>query len=198
VLHEEFIEVDLAELRGGYTVLVALPAAFTFVCATEIPAFDRKQKEFRALNASVLFLTTDSKHTLLAWSQLDAAKGGVPGNLNFPLVSDIGGAISRSFGFLVTDPSDDMFGAALRATYIIDERGIVRHMSIGDDHVGRNENEILRLIRGFQHADREGVVCQAGWSGEQDRKLFPDPKLSKAFFAAEHKHDDDDNTKTEL
>lgn len=118
-------------------VLLFYPFDYTFVCPTEIIAFSEKFTDFNAINAQVLAISTDSHHTHLSWTRTSRESGGV-GRLNIPLVADFSKEISESYGVLVTDESDDMFGAALRGLFIIDPQGFIRSMQVNDDNVGRS------------------------------------------------------------
>ena len=121
----------------------------TFVCPTEIAAFNSKLKEFEALNAQVLTISTDSHFVLHAWNKAPRDQGGL-GIVDLPLVSDLGGRISHNYGVLIEDTDDELFGAALRALFIIDAKGVVRSVQVNDDSVGRSVDETIRLIQGFQ------------------------------------------------
>ena len=122
------------------------PLDFTFVCPTEIISFSEKDNEFKAINAQVLAISTDSHHTHLSWTRSKREDGGV-GRLNIPLVADTSKKISASYGVLVTDENDDMFGAALRGLFIIDPQGTIRSVQINDDAVGRSVEETLRILK---------------------------------------------------
>jgi len=158
---------------GKWTVLLFYPFDYTFVCPTEIISFSEKHSEFSEINTQVLAISTDSHHTHLAWSRLDRKDGGV-GRLNIPLVADTrcfvsniefikqycnpemlscSKKISESYGVLVTDAEDDMFGAALRGLFMIDPSGKIRSIQVNDDAVGRSVEETLRILKAFQWAD---------------------------------------------
>ena len=132
------------------------------MCPTELIAYSEAMSSFSEINASILGVSTDSHHTHLAWVKTPRTEGGL-GKIDYPLLGDFSKEISRKYGVLVEEESDPMFGAALRGIFIIDENGIVRSMQINDDSVGRSVDETLRLIKGFQFADKHGQVCPANW-----------------------------------
>ena len=102
--------------------------------------------------------------------------------MNIPVIADITKSISKSYGVLVEDPSDDMCGVTLRGTVIINAAGVVVHQSINNAPVGRNVDEVLRLVQAFQYTDKHGEVCPAGWTpGKATMKA--DPKLSQEYFS---------------
>jgi len=169
-------------LRSGkWVVLLFYPFDFTFVCPTEIIAFSEAHKNFSAMNAQVLAISTDSHHTHLAWVRTPRNDGGL-GVMHIPLVADTSKIISKAYGVLVEDENDQMYGAALRGLFLIDPKGIIRSVQINDDHVGRNVEETLRLINAFQFADEHGEVCPANWQ-PGDATIKPDPIGSKEFFS---------------
>lgn len=185
VVDEKFTKVDLDEYFGKWVVLLFYPYDFTFVCPTEILAFSEKNDEFLAINTHVFAISTDSHHTHLAWVRTPRENGGL-GKVNIPLIADTSKAISRSFGVLVEDPTDDMYGAALRGLFLIDPLGKVRSMQINDDQVGRSVDETLRLVKAFQYADQHGgEVCPANWKPGDDT-IIADPDKSKQYFKRVH------------
>ena len=101
------------------------PFDFTYVCPTELVSFSENIQKFRDIGAEIIGISTDSHFTHLAWIKTNRSEGGL-GNLNYPLLADISKDISRSYGVLVEDPKDDLYGAALRGLYIIDGKGIIR------------------------------------------------------------------------
>ena len=119
VLDFEFSTVSLKDFKGSYLVMVFYPFDFTYVCPTELIAFSDAIVKFNKVNAKVVGISTDSHHTHLAWTKTGRHNGGV-GNLEIPLLADISKDISRSYGVLVEDPTDELYGAALRGIFIID------------------------------------------------------------------------------
>ena len=162
VSNGKFTKVALNDYAGKYLVLLFYPFDFTYVCPTELIAFSEATDIFQGLGAQVVGISTDSHFTHLAWIKTDRKEGGL-GNIQYPLVADISKEISRSYGVLVEDPSDDLYGAALRGLIIIDGNGKIRSIQINDAPVGRSVDETLRLIQAFKHTDDHGEVCPANW-----------------------------------
>lgn len=168
----DFVTTKLSDYKGKYLVLFFYPIDFTFVCPTEIIAFSNKAKEFREIGAEVVAASIDSKFSHMEYSLKPRKEGGL-GTLDIPLLSDITKKIARDYGCLVEEGEDA--GVAFRATYIIDPKGIVRHISVNDLPVGRNPDEYLRLVKAFQYTDVHGEVCPANWQ-PGEKTMIPDPK----------------------
>lgn len=166
------MNVKLSDYKGKYVVLFFYPLDFTFVCPTEIIAFSNKAKEFRNIGVEVLACSIDSKFSHMEYSLKPRKEGGL-GGLDIPLLSDVTKKIATDYGCLIQEGDDE--GVAFRATYIIDPKGIVRHVSINDLPVGRNPDEYLRLVKAFQYTDVHGEVCPANWQPGQ-KTMIPDPK----------------------
>ncbi|XP_008548226.1 peroxiredoxin 1 [Microplitis demolitor] len=175
VVDGEFKEIKLSDYRGKYLVLFFYPLDFTFVCPTELIAFNEKLSEFKSLNAEVIGVSTDSQFSHLAWINTPRKQGGL-GSLDYPLLSDFHKQISRNYGVLIEEQ-----GIALRGLFIIDKEGYVRQMSINDLPVGRSVEETLRLIKAFQFVEKHGEVCPANWQPDS-KTIKPNPKDSKEYF----------------
>jgi alkyl hydroperoxide reductase subunit AhpC len=183
----EFVDVKLSDFRAGgkqggkegkYVVFFFYPLDFTFVCPTEIIAFDEKLEEYKKRGAEVIGCSVDSKFTHLAWQKTPRAQGGL-GNVRYTLVSDITKSIARDYGVLVDDGGDA--GLALRGTFVIDRKGNVRHANINDMPLGRNIDEPLRVIDAIEFNEKHGDVCPANWTpGGETMKA--DPEGSKEYF----------------
>lgn len=145
-------EISLRDYRGKWVVLFFYPLDFTFVCPTEIQGFNTKKAEFDKLNAQILGCSVDSVYSHKEWS------AGSLGQLNFPLLSDISHRISRDYGVLMEDK-----GISLRGAFIIDPEGNLRSYVVNDLSVGRNVDEIVRLLQAFQ----TGELCPVGWNPGQ-------------------------------
>ncbi len=145
VIDGSFKKVSLKDYAGKYVVLLFYPFDFTYVCPTELIAFSESMSRFSALDTAVLGISTDSHFTHLAWTKTVRTEGGV-GKLNFPLLADISKQVSRDYGVLVTNPEDDLYGAALRGLYILDGNTKIRSVQINDAPVGRSVDETIRLI----------------------------------------------------
>ena len=176
VIDGAFKDVKLSDYKGKYVVLFFYPLDFTFVCPTEIIAFSERAAEFNAINTEVIAASTDSHFSHLAWTNLSRKEGGL-GQMKIPLLSDKNTKISRTYG--VYRESD---GITLRGLFIIDDKGILRQITINDLPVGRSVDEILRLVKAFQFTDQHGEVCPANWKPGSDT-IKPNPKDSKEFFA---------------
>ncbi|XP_047111264.1 peroxiredoxin-like [Schistocerca piceifrons] len=175
VVNSSFEEIKLADYKGKYLVLFFYPLDFTFVCPTEIIAFNERIQEFKSLNTEVIGVSTDSHFSHLAWINTPRKAGGL-GSLNFPLLSDFNKIISRDYGVLVESE-----GVALRGLFIIDPQGILRQITINDLPVGRSVDETLRLIKAFQFVEKHGEVCPANWKPDSPT-IKPDPVGSRKYF----------------
>lgn len=157
-----------AYLAGEKGVLFFYPLDFTFVCPSEIIAFDHRYKEFQQRNIKVIGVSVDSQFTHLAWKQTPVEKGGI-GKVAFPLVADLTKSIARDYDVLVGD------AVALRGTFLIDEQGIVRHQVVNDLPLGRNIDEAIRMVDALIFHQKNGEVCPAGWAqGKQGMKASPE------------------------
>jgi peroxiredoxin 2/4 len=146
----------LGELEGRYVVLLFYPMDFSFVCPSEILAMDARLEEFRKRDCSVMAISVDSVYSHLAWKKTPVDEGGI-GPVQFPLVSDLTKKISRDYGVLVDD------AVALRATFLLDRAGVVRHAVINDMDIGRSIDETLRTLDALRHFENTGELCPANW-----------------------------------
>jgi peroxiredoxin (alkyl hydroperoxide reductase subunit C) len=159
-----FAELKLSSYRGKYVVLFFYPLDFTFVCPSEIIAFDKALPQFEARNAQVIGASVDSHYTHLAWKNTPRDQGGI-GQINYPLVADLNKSISRDYGVLLHD------GIALRGLFLIDREGVIRHAVVNDLPLGRNVDEALRMLEALQFTEEHGEVCPANWrEGEEAMK----------------------------
>lgn len=151
----------LSKLRGTYVVLFFWPLDFTFVCPTEIIAHDKRIKSFKERGVTVVGVSIDSQFTHAAWRETPVEKGGI-GPVQFPIVADVNHSITKAYG--VEHP----VGIAFRASFLIDKAGIVQHQVVNNLPLGRNVDEMLRMVDALQHNEKCGEVCPAGWhKGEQ-------------------------------
>ena len=150
-------DFSLKSLQGKYTVLLFYPLDFTFVCPTELHAFQENLNEFIQRNAQVIAISVDSAYSHLAWLNTPVSSGGIQG-ITYPLVSDLDKSISRSFNVL-----DENQGIAYRGLVLIDREGIIRHLLINDLPLGRNVEEVLRMIDALATYEEFGEVCPANW-----------------------------------
>ena len=143
-------------LAGKYGVVFFYPLDFTFVCPSEIIAFDHRLDEFTKRKVEVIGVSIDSHFSHLAWKNTPINKGGI-GQVRYPLVADIKHEICRAYDVECTD------GVAYRGSFLIDRSGIVRHQVVNDLPLGRNIDEMLRMIDALQYTEEHGEVCPAGW-----------------------------------
>lgn len=162
-------EMSLDDLRGGkYAILFFYPLDFTFVCPSEILAFDKKLDEFKKRNCQVIGCSVDSHYTHLAWKNTPVEKGGI-GNIQYPLVSDLSKQIAEDYKVLFGNE------VALRGLFLIDKDGITRHAVINDLPLGRNIDEAIRILDALQFHEKNGEVCPANWrDGEAGMEATPE------------------------
>eukprot|EP00601_Ochromonadales_sp_CCMP2298_P019172 CAMPEP_0173306252 /NCGR_PEP_ID=MMETSP1143-20121109/20467_1 /TAXON_ID=483371 /ORGANISM="non described non described, Strain CCMP2298" /LENGTH=183 /DNA_ID=CAMNT_0014247303 /DNA_START=12 /DNA_END=560 /DNA_ORIENTATION=+ len=153
-----FADFKLSSQRGKWVVLFFYPLDFTFVCPTEIIAFSEASEAFRAAGAEVFGCSVDSQFVHLQWTQTPRKQGGV-GALKIPLIADIRKQVAKDYGVLVGDGS-----VANRGVFIIDPKGLIRQITINDIDVGRNVDEVLRVLQATQHVDAHpGEGCPINW-----------------------------------
>ena len=148
---------SLSDYEDRYTILFFYPLDFTFVCPTELHAFQEKLEEFKKLNCELVGCSVDSHFSHLAWVNTPKAQGGIEG-VTYTLVSDLGGKIAESYGILSPE------GVAYRGLFLIDKKGIVRHQVVNDLPLGRSVDEALRVLKALQHTEEHGEVCPANWN----------------------------------
>jgi alkyl hydroperoxide reductase subunit AhpC len=146
----EPVSMDIGRPGGSWTVLFFYPRDFTFVCPTELRGFAEMETDFALENAAVVAASTDSWHVHRAWLETSPGLTGI----NYPVIADPTQELTRLYGVLDYDD-----GSALRATFVIDPKGIVRHASITDASVGRNPEETLRILKAL----RTGELCPVSW-----------------------------------
>ncbi len=158
VLPDDTVKDDfaLAELRGKYVALVFYPLDFSVVCPTELLAIDHRIEQFRARDCEVVGISVDSPHTHRTWRRTPIDDGGI-GPIRFPLVADFSKRITRDYGVLEGD------SVALRATFLLDREGVVRHQVVNDSDVGRNVEDMLRTLDALRHVEAHGRMCPANW-----------------------------------
>ena len=142
-------------------ILFFYPLDFTFVCPSEIIAFDKALDRFKEKNCEIIGVSVDSHFTHLAWKNTPVNEGGI-GSIKYPLVADLNKTISNQYGVLLPD------GIALRGLFLIDKEGIVRHAVINDLPLGRNIEEALRMVDSLQFHEKHGDVCPANWKEGED------------------------------
>lgn len=180
VFEGKFRKISLNDYEGKYLAIIFYPFDFTYVCPTELISFSDSLEKFKAIGADIIAISTDSHFTHLAWTKTPRSQGGV-GGLKIPLLADISKRISKSYGVLVEDELDELYGAALRGLFIVDGKGTIRSLQINDAPVGRSVEETLRLIQAFQYSDQFGEVCPANWK-PGDKTIKPDQDEKLDYF----------------
>ncbi|MBF0106370.1 MAG: peroxiredoxin [Deltaproteobacteria bacterium] len=170
-------DYNLSQFKGKkYVLLFFYPLDFTFVCPTELHAFQEKLKQFEEKNVQVIGCSVDSHYSHLAWTNTPKKNGGIQG-VTYPLVSDLNKTIARDYDVLI-----DGAGIALRGLFLIDKEGVVRHQVVNDLPLGRNTDEALRMVDALQFFEKHGEVCPANWT-EGKQTMKPDSTGLKKYFA---------------
>lgn len=172
-----FGEITLSNYKGKYVILFFYPLDFTFVCPSEILAFNKRLADFKAKNCEVIGVSVDSKFTHLAWKNTPIENGGI-GDIQYPLVQDLNKAISKSYGILFND------SVALRGLFLIDPHGKIRHAVINDLPFGRNVAEALRMVDAVQFFEAHGEVCPANW--QEGEEAMKPTAVGVASYLAKH------------
>lgn len=176
VLKNEIIEnFTLSDHQGKYVVLFFYPLDFTFVCPTELHAFQAKLEDFKARNTEVIAVSTDSHFSHMAWLNTPKSQGGIEG-VAYPIVSDFNKTISKDFDVLV-----EADGVAYRGLFLIDKSGVVHHATLNNLPLGRNVDEALRMVDALQHFEKHGEVCPANWN-QGEKSMQPNQEGLKAYF----------------
>lgn len=147
-----------AATAGKYAVIFFYPLDFTFVCPSELIAFDNRLAEFKARNVEVIGVSIDSQFTHSAWRNTPVNKGGI-GPVGYTLVADIKHEICKAYDVELADE-----GVALRGSFLIDKAGVVQHQVINNLPLGRDIDEMLRVVDALQFTEEHGEVCPAGWN----------------------------------
>ncbi|MBN4067176.1 peroxiredoxin [Simkania negevensis] len=171
---------SLEAYRGNYVVFFFYPLDFTFVCPTELHAFQEKLEEFAARSTQVVGCSVDSVYSHFAWLQQSKTKGGIEG-ITYPIVSDINKTIARDYGVLLEEK-----GVALRGLFLIDKKGVVRHVVVNDLPLGRSVDEALRMVDALTYFEENGEVCPANWT-KGAQSMTPDNQGLEKYFSAKEK-----------
>lgn len=172
-----FADLTLSSYQGKYVVLFFYPLDFTFVCPSELIAFNHRLEEFKKRNVEVIGVSIDSHFSHLAWKNTAINNGGI-GNVQYPLVADISKEITNAYD-LNTGP-----GIALRGSFLIDREGVVQHQVVNNLPLGRNIDEMLRMVDALQFTEEHGEVCPAGW--QQGEAGMKESTEGVAEYLAEH------------
>jgi peroxiredoxin (alkyl hydroperoxide reductase subunit C) len=163
--------------KGKYAVVFFYPLDFTFVCPSELIAFDHRLEEFKKRNVEVIGVSIDSQFTHLAWKNTPVDKGGI-GKVGYTLVADVKHEICKAFDV------ESEGGVAFRGSFLIDKNGVVRHQVVNDLPLGRNIDEMIRMVDALQFTEEHGEVCPAGWNkGKAGMDASPS---GVAKYLAEH------------
>jgi peroxiredoxin (alkyl hydroperoxide reductase subunit C) len=176
----EIKEITFSKIiKGKYAVLFFYPLDFTFVCPSELLAFDHRLAEFKKRGVEVIGVSIDSQFTHLAWKSTAVENGGI-GPVKYPLVADVKHEICRSY-----DVEFEAAGVAFRGSFLIDKTGVVRHQVVNDLPLGRNVDEMLRMVDALQFTEKHGEVCPAGWTQGQEGMQASTEGVAK-YLAAHH------------
>ena len=169
-------DFNLAQFKGKkYVLLFFYPLDFTFVCPTELHAFNERLADFKQKDVEVIGVSTDSWFSHLAWLDTPKSKGGIQG-VKYPIVADFNKEISYNYDVLLEG------GMALRGLFLIDKEGIVQHQVVNNLPLGRSVDEALRMVDALQFTEKHGEVCPANWQ-EGDKAMKPDTDGLEEFFA---------------
>jgi peroxiredoxin (alkyl hydroperoxide reductase subunit C) len=169
-------QYTLQQFRGKkYVVLFFYPLDFTFVCPTELHAFQSKLDEFEKRNTQVIACSVDSWFSHVAWLNTPKAMGGIQG-VTYPILSDFNKEISKSYDVLF-----EGLGASYRGLFLIDQQGIVRHQVVNDLPLGRSVDETLRMVDALQFTEKYGEVCPADWH-QGDKAMKPNTEGLAQYF----------------
>jgi len=169
--------LSLSSYRGKYVVLYFYPLDFTFVCPSEIIAFDKALDTFKKKGAEVIGVSVDSQYTHHAWRNTPPEKGGI-GHIGYPLVADLDKSIARAYGVLTGD------AVALRGLFLIDKDGVVQHELVNNLPLGRSVDEAVRILDALRFHEEHGEVCPANWKEGEDA-MKPDAE-GVAQYLAKH------------
>lgn len=170
-------KVSLRDYRGSYVILFFYPLDFTFVCPTELHAFQDALEQFTQRNTTVLGCSVDSAYSHLAWLNTPKSKGGIEG-VTYPVLSDLNKTVSQDYGVLIQDS-----GIAYRGLFLIDKGGIVRHQVVNDLPLGRSVNETLRMVDALKCFEDHGEVCPANWQKGKEA-MKPNSSGLEEYFSS--------------
>jgi len=170
-------QISLSDYKGKkYVVLFFYPLDFTFVCPTELHAFQDKVAEFNALNTEVIGVSVDSKFSHFAWLNTPKSQGGIEG-VKYAVVSDLNKTITKAY-----DVEVEGAGIAYRGLFLIDKNGIVQHQVVNNLPLGRNVDEAVRMVKALQFFEKNGEVCPANWN-EGAKGMKPTDAGLKDYFS---------------
>lgn len=168
-------DFSLNDFLGKYVVFFFYPLDFTFVCPTELHAFQEKLKSFEERDAQVVACSVDSWYSHFAWLQTPKSKGGIEG-VAYPIVSDLNKQISKEYHVLNEE------GIAFRGLFLLDKQGVIRHLLVNDLPIGRSIDEALRTLDALIFHEKHGEVCPANWSNG-DKAMEPTQEGVMNYFS---------------
>jgi len=174
---------NLAEtIKGKYAVVFFYPLDFTFVCPSEIIAMSNRMEEFRKMGVEVVGISIDSHFTHNAWRNTPVNEGGI-GQVEYTLAADMDHAIAQAYG-IESEGGDSYYpaGVAMRASFVIDQKGFVRSQIVNDEPIGRNMDELVRIVDALQFFEKNGQVCPAGWN-KGDKGMVNTPEGVASYLA---------------
>ncbi len=166
----------LSSYKGKYVILFFYPLDFTFVCPTELHAFQKSLPDFKNRGVEVIGVSVDSPYSHLAWLKTPRSKGGIEG-VSYPIVSDLNKSISRDYDVLLEEA-----GISLRGLFLIDCEGVVRHQVVNDLPLGRSIEEALRMVDALQYFEKNGEVCPANFK-QGDKAMKPTQAGLEQYFS---------------
>lgn len=169
-------DFTLNDFLGKYVVFFFYPLDFTFVCPTELHAFQDKLKEFEKRNAQVIACSVDSWYSHFAWLQTPKNKGGIQG-VEYPIISDLNKQIAKEYQVLKEDE-----GIAYRGLFLIDKQGMIKHLLVNDLPLGRSIDEAIRMLDALIFHEEHGEVCPANWS-QGAKAMEPTPEGVSNYFS---------------
>jgi len=171
-------DFSLRDFTGSYAVFFFYPLDFTFVCPTELHAFEEKLEQFTERNCKVVACSVDSIYSHLAWAKSSKKQGGIK-EISYPIVSDLSKQISKQYGVLKEDE-----GIAYRGLFLLDKQGMIRHILLNDLSIGRSVEEVLRTLDALIFHENHGEVCPANWKSG-DKALKADHEGLLAYLQSE-------------
>lgn len=177
VVGGQFKSIRLSDYKDKqYVAMFFYPLDFTFVCPTELHAFQDKYDEFQKRNVELIGVSVDSHYSHFAWVNTPKQQGGIEG-VQYPLLADITKNIARNYDVLLEDD-----GVALRGFFLIDKNGIVQHQVVNNLPLGRNVDEALRMVDALQYFEENGEVCPANWK-QGEKSMKPTDDGLKSYFS---------------
>jgi peroxiredoxin 2/4 len=170
-------DFSLDDMKGKYVIFFFYPLDFTFVCPTELHAFQERLEDFQQRNAQIIGCSVDSCFSHYAWLQMPKEKGGIQG-VTYPIVADITKSIARDYDVL-----NHQEGIAYRGLFLINRDGIVHHQIVNDLPLGRSVDEALRMLDALIYVEKNGEVCPANWNGSK-KSMKPTQEGLEQYFAA--------------